>query len=274
MPKKTFPIKLYQMLQYIETENTEQYNSIIAWQDHGRCFRIHDKKRLEEELLPLFFGTAKYQSFRRSLNNWNFRMILGLDNPDRGCYYHHQFLRSQSVLCARIKRVVSSSCDSDDFFGGDMPFEEPLFHTMQPLPSFSSSIKSSSSIENHYDPITSSSNTEVSKEEKRGNVICFESDLWKRRYEQEIPLESQVLSFLFSFMPYSTVSKEVPILPVVPTITTNLHILTSTPTTVKEDELLPRLNLDDANDDMHIGIDPHAFEDLPEDPRELCHVFD
>ena len=102
--KKTlsFPIRLYKMLEHIEQH--EDYNSIIAWQSHGRCFRIHDKKRLEEELLHLLFSTKQYVSLRRSLNKWGFKQIQGLRNPDKGCYHHPKVLTNTiQVVCVHNK---------------------------------------------------------------------------------------------------------------------------------------------------------------------------
>lgn len=145
MITSTFPVKLYRMLELAD-KYSKHYDSIItAWQDHGRCFRIHDKKRLEEELLHLFFNTMKYSSFRRSLNHWGFRQIQGLNNPDKGCYYHPMFLRTQYELCALIKRKdtknsTSSSSLHDDDNGSEQEvlpcYQEPMFHSLPPMPSY------------------------------------------------------------------------------------------------------------------------------------------
>lgn len=60
--RNNFPQKLYRMLEYAETSPDVQ--AIISWQPHGRSFKIKDKKRLQNEVLPLFFATGQYDSFR------------------------------------------------------------------------------------------------------------------------------------------------------------------------------------------------------------------
>ncbi|GFH58906.1 hypothetical protein CTEN210_15382 [Chaetoceros tenuissimus] len=126
--KRSFPVKLFQVLEYAELHN---HQDIIAWQDHGRCFRIHNKQRLAEELLPLFFATAQYHSFRRSLNNWGFRQIQGPSHRDKGCYFHQNFMRTKYNACLSIKRAKKSDVVSR---GSLMPHEEPAFHHMMPMP--------------------------------------------------------------------------------------------------------------------------------------------
>lgn len=126
--KRSFPVKLFQVLEFAELHN---HQAIISWQNHGRCFRIHNKERLAQELLPLFFATAQYNSFRRSLNNWGFRQIQGPSHPDRGCYFHQNFMRTKCNLCLSIKRAKKSDIASRGSF---MPHEEPAFHLMMPMP--------------------------------------------------------------------------------------------------------------------------------------------
>ena len=126
--KRSFPVKLFEVLEFAELHN---HQATISWQNHGRCFRIHDKERLAQELLPLFFATAQYHSFRRSLNNWGFRQIQGPSHPDRGCYFHQNFMRTKFNACLSIKRAKKSDIASRGSF---MPHEEPAFHLMMPMP--------------------------------------------------------------------------------------------------------------------------------------------
>lgn len=42
-----FPVKLHYMLEDVEKDGLDL---IIAWQPHGRCFIVHDPKRLEAVL--------------------------------------------------------------------------------------------------------------------------------------------------------------------------------------------------------------------------------
>lgn len=61
--KNNFPQKLYRMLEYATT-SPHDVQTIISWQPHGRSFMVKDKKRLQTEVLPLFFTTVHYDSFR------------------------------------------------------------------------------------------------------------------------------------------------------------------------------------------------------------------
>jgi len=59
----------------------------IAWQVHGRAFKILVPKLLEQsKLLLKYFGHNRYSSFLRQLNNFGFKHIS--QGPDRNCYYH------------------------------------------------------------------------------------------------------------------------------------------------------------------------------------------
>lgn len=44
-----------------------------SWLPHGRAFRIHNKVKFMEEVVPLFFDLTKIRSFNRQLHLWGFR---------------------------------------------------------------------------------------------------------------------------------------------------------------------------------------------------------
>ncbi|KAJ0396658.1 hypothetical protein ATCC90586_009959 [Pythium insidiosum] len=48
-------------------------DAIIRWTPDGRAFEIHDLERMTESILPKYFKHAKYTSFQRQLNYFNFR---------------------------------------------------------------------------------------------------------------------------------------------------------------------------------------------------------
>ena len=45
-----FPVRLYEMLS--ATNDSSYLRSVISWQPHGRCFRIHDIERFSDEIMP------------------------------------------------------------------------------------------------------------------------------------------------------------------------------------------------------------------------------
>lgn len=62
-----FPAKMHAILA------SPDLNDIVAWDDHGRSFRILKPKRFECYILPRFFEHSKFSSFIRQANGWGFR---------------------------------------------------------------------------------------------------------------------------------------------------------------------------------------------------------
>ena len=91
-----FPAKMHAIL-----ANPELHN-IVAWDDHGRSFRILKPKKFECDILPKFFEHSKFSSFIRQANGWGFRRLLS--GPNRNSYYQEYFLRSMPWLCKKMRR--------------------------------------------------------------------------------------------------------------------------------------------------------------------------
>jgi len=60
----------------------------IEWSPDGKSFIILIKDRFTNEVLPRYFGKAKFTSFSRRLKRWGFK------RGDGGAYYHEQFHRN------------------------------------------------------------------------------------------------------------------------------------------------------------------------------------
>jgi len=76
-----------QQLMLLLTEN--EFTDIINWMPNGLCFKVHDKARFEQIVLPAHFsGQCKYTSFTRKLHRWGFRRI------DKLVYKHQVSLRT------------------------------------------------------------------------------------------------------------------------------------------------------------------------------------
>ena len=56
------------------------------------------------EVVPKYFGMAKFESFTRQLNGWGFKRLHQSGN-DSNAYYHDCFLRGLPHLTALIRRV-------------------------------------------------------------------------------------------------------------------------------------------------------------------------
>ena len=97
--KLSFPVRLHDMITFAEEQGLE--SSVIGWVLNGRGFLIHNSNKLME-ILPRFFGKAKYKSFLRQLNMWNFeRFSHGLN---KGTYFHPYFVKDDRDLCELITR--------------------------------------------------------------------------------------------------------------------------------------------------------------------------
>ena len=76
----TFPNVLHRML------SEEELNEIIIWLPHGCSWKIVNKSRFVDEIIPKFFKHKNFKSFLRQVNGWGFiRINKGLDE---GSYYH------------------------------------------------------------------------------------------------------------------------------------------------------------------------------------------
>jgi hypothetical protein len=56
------PLKLHALLE--EAERLDQA-CIVSWENRGTAFKVHDKKRFVNEIMPKYFSTSNYQSFQR-----------------------------------------------------------------------------------------------------------------------------------------------------------------------------------------------------------------
>ena len=74
----------------------------IAWLPHGCSFRVHNRARFLNEVLPPHYKNKKikYTSFTRKLSRWDFvRLSSG---PDTGAFYHKLFQRDNPKLLRRM----------------------------------------------------------------------------------------------------------------------------------------------------------------------------
>jgi hypothetical protein len=76
----TFPLKLHMIL------SRPEWHDVACWLPHGRSFRILNPGAFEELVLPLYYHHAKYASFARQLNGWNFKRVSS--GKDFNSYYH------------------------------------------------------------------------------------------------------------------------------------------------------------------------------------------
>jgi len=96
-----FPDVLHKMLE--ETEK-DGLSHIVSFLPHGRAFRVHNKEKFVEMILPKYFrGQKKWSSFSRQTNIYGFARVAS--GPDAGSYYHELFLKSRRDLTDYMRRV-------------------------------------------------------------------------------------------------------------------------------------------------------------------------
>jgi hypothetical protein len=64
-----FPLKLYSMLEAVETEGNDH---IVSWDAGGLSFTVHSPKDFAETIMQAHFNQTKYKSFQRQLNLYQF----------------------------------------------------------------------------------------------------------------------------------------------------------------------------------------------------------
>eukprot|EP00429_Kryptoperidinium_foliaceum_P001501 CAMPEP_0176022560 /NCGR_PEP_ID=MMETSP0120_2-20121206/10984_1 /TAXON_ID=160619 /ORGANISM="Kryptoperidinium foliaceum, Strain CCMP 1326" /LENGTH=407 /DNA_ID=CAMNT_0017355701 /DNA_START=109 /DNA_END=1332 /DNA_ORIENTATION=+ len=90
-----FPWRLHELLDEVDS-------SIISWLPEGTAFKVHNKTRFTEEILPSYFNATKYKSFQRNLNLWGFETIH--EGPNKGGCFHPLFQKGNRDKCHYMSR--------------------------------------------------------------------------------------------------------------------------------------------------------------------------
>ena len=64
---QTFPQKLHMIL------SSGDHDEVISWLEDGYSWKVHDKDRFIEELMPKYFESTKWKSFLRQVTGWGFK---------------------------------------------------------------------------------------------------------------------------------------------------------------------------------------------------------
>lgn len=142
-----FPAKLHDIV------SNPEYRHIIAWQPHGRCWKVIDKYLLSTVICPKYFSHSKFESFNRSVNGWGFKRLLN-QGPDYKCYYHECFLRGRPELTKMMQRLINPGKRLPDKAG------EPDFYEISrqyPLPQAPMSVGTPAAFAGYQKPPTPNS---------------------------------------------------------------------------------------------------------------------
>jgi HSF-type DNA-binding len=129
----SFPCTLHRMLTEFDRiskdERQSHLHQIISWKEHGMAFKIHDRQKFMNLVMPVWFPRLKYTSWIRQLHCYGFKRIVAEGN-DKSCVYHEMFLRDMPELAARIERVPKKK-KGHGFMEADQAFDT---FTCAPIP--------------------------------------------------------------------------------------------------------------------------------------------
>ena len=98
--KLPFPLRLHRALVMAEQHN---YTHVFAWLEHGRAFKVFNRKVFIAEVLPKFIG-LKYESYLRQCNLYGFRRLTKASGDlSRTAIYHELFLKGKEFLSLRMR---------------------------------------------------------------------------------------------------------------------------------------------------------------------------
>jgi hypothetical protein len=95
-----FPWKLHILLEEAKSNGT---SGIISWLPTGNAFKVHDKIKFAELVMPKYFQSNKYKSFQRNLNLWCFQTLTR--EPNKGAIFHPYFIRGYPDQCHLMRRI-------------------------------------------------------------------------------------------------------------------------------------------------------------------------
>lgn len=92
----------------MEILSIKEYEDMISWMPDGKSFFIYDKNKLNA-ILSYYFQSSKYDSFRRKLHRWGFRITK--KGSSAGSYTHKLFVRDNPSLCSKM-RCAKQGCSA------------------------------------------------------------------------------------------------------------------------------------------------------------------
>jgi hypothetical protein len=97
---KSFAQRLYRVLAMGDV-----HKESIAWMPHGRCFRVMNPQRLEQEVLHKYFEFGTYFEFVAQLNSHGFISVPR--GRDMYCFYHEVCWSEYNVMCYCTEYLAS-----------------------------------------------------------------------------------------------------------------------------------------------------------------------
>lgn len=181
----SFPAKLYDLL---ENSEVRGYSHIVSWQKEGRSFKIHNVQEFADTVMASSFSQTKLKSFQRQLNMYGWKKVQV--GPNKGGYYHRDFIRGCPELCSSILRRRVKDIGSVSLQRKSNSFESLLASTTRHC----HAVKE---ITRHHMNVTStagsSSTTVVDRIRLDESEVATLFDFF---YPKDVVEENSVLSFL------------------------------------------------------------------------------
>ena len=96
----SFPLKIHRALVMAEEDD---YGHVFAWLEHGRAFKVFNRKVFIAEVLPKYIG-LKYDSYIRQCNLYGFhRLTKASGELSRNAVYHELFLKGMEFFSLRMR---------------------------------------------------------------------------------------------------------------------------------------------------------------------------
>mmetsp|Transcript_28769 Transcript_28769/g.92178 ORF Transcript_28769/g.92178 Transcript_28769/m.92178 type:complete len:225 (+) Transcript_28769:126-800(+) len=94
-----FLIKLFEIVSSPSSDN------LVCWSEHGESFKIVDRTKFAQDVLPLYFKHDNLRSFIRQLNIYGFQRCQNSSGRDRTMeFFHPMFTRNGWRNLKDIKR--------------------------------------------------------------------------------------------------------------------------------------------------------------------------
>lgn len=140
-PKESFPSTLHRMLTEIEElagrePSMAHLKQIISWQGHGLAFKIHDRQKFINIVMPIWFCRLKYSSFVRQMNLFGFKRIQQ-EGSDKGAMFHESFIRDEPEMAAAIEKLKKNKKHNE--MASELQFQRLLLNRCQSAPAVSKS---------------------------------------------------------------------------------------------------------------------------------------
>jgi len=115
-----FLIKLFEIVSSPASDN------LVCWSEYGDSFKIVDRSKFAQDVLPLYFKHDNLRSFIRQLNIYGFQRVPNASGRDRTMEFQHaMFTRNGIRNLKEIKRgTQSKKHENDDEGGGDYSGEQ------------------------------------------------------------------------------------------------------------------------------------------------------